>query len=81
VQFREARDKLKRLAKGRFYLIQFTFVEFEGGKKETRCSMCLSTETSSIEVNEATFQECFYELMKKLHPDSGDFEEMPDIYT
>jgi hypothetical protein len=81
MQFREARDKLKELAKGRFYLIQFRLTGFEGGKEETRCSMYLSTGTSGIGANEATFQECFYGLMKKLHPDSGGSEEMPDIYT
>jgi hypothetical protein len=65
MEFSEAKDKLKELAKGKHHAVEFMLAEYTSGKLETRCSLYI--EGAGYKVG-PTWEKAF----AKLEPASGE---------
>lgn len=77
MKFQDARKKLKKMAKGKYYSIQFGLTEFQSGDIETRCWLYIDSKVSG---GGSTFREAFVALEKELGIyEIEKIEEIPDI--
>ena len=69
MKFQDAKDKLEKLAKGKYHTIRYELTEYRSGKQCTRCTLYVDGGPNFVS---QTFQECF-DLLE------GKLEELPDI--
>ena len=72
MKFQTAKDKLKKLAKGKYHTIQYELSEVSEGKFDTKCWLYIGDAYGGKSADGETFRECFDKLENKL-------EEIPDI--
>lgn len=77
--FREAKDKLKELAGGRYHRLSYELTEHSSGKLEAECRLYIDPKISSG--YQSTWEEAFAELQKVMNPlkrDHIDLTEAPE---
>ena len=62
--FEQARDKLKRLANGRYYCIQYGLVEFASGGVEAKCHLYIDPR---ISINAPNWTNALAQIEMKLN--------------
>jgi hypothetical protein len=75
MQFQEAKDRLKKLADGKYHSIQYELTEYVSGKQKTSCWMYIQQEEGDVNVTGTRFQECLDVLSGKLKA----IEDIPNI--
>jgi hypothetical protein len=75
MKFQEAKERLRKMAKGRYHVIQYELTEYDSGKQRTSCWMYIQQEEGDISATGTRFQECLDVLSGKLKAT----EEIPDI--
>jgi hypothetical protein len=72
MQFQEAKDRLKKLAKGEYHTLSYEFTEAREGEFNTFCRIYIHDKDGGKSGMGQTFGQAFDELEEKL-------EEIPDI--
>lgn len=74
--FKEAKDELKRLAKGRYHSIEYDLTEYSNGKLEAGCRLYIDPK---ISVRASTWSEGLSMMKEKLEMEFGQTECLSEI--
>ena len=80
MKFSEAKEKLKRIADGKYHSLAYELTETRAGKLETACRLYLDQGEGKegLLITGDTFQTCFGKLTKAIKGISY-VEEIPDV--
>jgi hypothetical protein len=72
--FKEAKDELKKLAKGKYHAIRYELVEYSSGKIETECWIYIDPR---ISVSTTNWKDALTKMEMILEPLKADPSEIP----
>jgi hypothetical protein len=75
MKFKEAKDELKKMAKGKYHSIQYQLVEYASGILECECYLYVDPNTS---VTTSNWKDSLYKMRMILEPSQKvELSEMP----
>ena len=72
MKFQTAKDRLKKMAKGKYHTVRYELNETMEGNLDTRCWLYIGDAYGVKDAAGNTFRECFDQLEKRI-------EEIPEI--
>jgi hypothetical protein len=65
-KFQEAKDQLKKLAKGKYHTVSYELIELQDGSQETYCCMYINDKEKGRIGDGKTFSDAYNKLKKRL---------------